>query len=114
MVNIMSNASQTRLLNSIKKKTSFKSGGRLYIDDLSLKLANVILKNEDSFNEYKLVIISDGSTYSDAARLRNSGNDKVLFLFAGGKMADSYFTSCANQITFPKATFDKAEKEMFS
>jgi hypothetical protein len=114
MVNIMSNASQTRLLNLIKKKTSLKSGGRLYIDDLSINLAKVILENEKSFNEYKLIMISNSSTYSDAAQLRNSGNDKILFLFAGGKMADSYFSSCANPITFPKATFDKAEKEMFA
>lgn len=108
------NKVQSRFLNVIKKKTQGKFGGRLYIDDLSMNLAEFIKSNAEQLNGYSVAIISDSVSHGAAASLRNNGNDKILFLFAGGLPADSYFSSCADQITFPNATFDKAEKSFFS
>jgi hypothetical protein len=103
--------SQTSILNKIKTRT--QSDGRLYIDDLSLNLANLIKSHESDLNDYTVCIITDSLTHSHGASLRNSGNGKILFLFADGRAADSYFTSCADRITFPRATFEKAEKVFF-
>jgi hypothetical protein len=103
--------SQTSILNKIKTKTQFD--GRLYIDDLSINLAELIKSNESNLNGYTVCIITDSITHSHGASLRNSGNGKILFLFADGRAADSYFTSCADRITFPNATLDKAEKSFF-
>lgn len=108
----MSKLAQDKLLKKIITQTSIQSNGRLLADDLSINLAEAIKENEPLLNGYTVAIIKDNNTHSEAALLRNSGNEKILFVFAGGKNVDSYFSSCANKINIPNTTLINAEKEV--
>jgi hypothetical protein len=108
----MSKLAQDKLLKKITTQTNIQSNGRLLVDDLSLNLAEAVKENESLLNGYTVAIIKDSNSHSEAASLRNSGNEKILFVFAEGKNVDSYFSSCANKINIPNNTLVNAEKEV--